>query len=90
MALGLGLGNIPKMPTPKVNLKRKFLRQRNQFAHQGPKERQRRIAQGKAGTCYIHGTQYPRPRFIGIDFGNGDETINHIWPNKDFYDECGR
>lgn len=26
--------------------------------HQGPKECARRIAQGKAGTCYVYGGQY--------------------------------
>lgn len=30
----------------------------NQRAHQGSKERMRRVRQGRAGECYVHGEQY--------------------------------
>ena len=59
----LGLGNVPKLPTPKAK-KRSFFRWTGLLSgnwrkpHQSAREKMRRVRQGKAGTCYVHRAQY--------------------------------
>ena len=63
LASMLGLGDTPKLPTPKAK-KRSFFRWAGLSSgnwrkpHQSAREKMRRVRQGKAGTCYVHGAQY--------------------------------